>query len=79
MVIDIAAEALGALRDGMNYSFRPDRACQDVEVISDKLAIPLTSTEFANFSERSVLSRRRVCIDKDLLEKTPSIMKKEVS
>lgn len=69
MVIDIAAGALGALRDGMNYSFRPDRACQDVEVISDKLAIPLTSAEFANFSERSILSRSRIRIDEDLLEK----------
>lgn len=55
MVIDIAAGALNALRDAMNYSFRPDRACQNVEVISDKFAIPLTSAEFANFSVLSVL------------------------
>lgn len=48
MVIDIAAGALNALRDAMNYSFsrRPGMSeCRSY--INDKFAIPLISAEYA--------------------------------
>lgn len=50
--LSILQQGPAALRNAMNYSFRPDRARRDVGVIPDKLAIPHTSVKLASFLEK---------------------------